>query len=376
MGIVKETYDTIGELSKAIRDFRLGLTVSLPAFLKSTNIMSRVYIEEKLYEEEILLPLIGLANQMYAGFVMTALQLNQYVTNSRNVRNVLELVATEDYEDSTDIIHNEMHGTNIHTEDNKVLTLEQKEQKLVSGRVIELDLHIEASANGTVSNINQTIQGQKGNQTNINMIQEKGPSVTKVLLYVQLIPYLITTSIVEQVITLHTGNTKEFRRKKAKAGEISFFWDYLFERDLITDQTKALKEDRTGMLYKMLKQSNNSLSKALLRFVNIAPENHNLANTILILDNSTFKTACSKSGVDFTHKATRDKFFKETFIMMVMIVDTNYNNVTIYFNGLDTKGDYSFKMIQANSGAGSHGSDKYDLKDIMTALSTGMSPKF
>ena len=38
--------------------------------------MSRVYIEEKLYEEEILLPLIGLANQMYAGFVMTALHLS------------------------------------------------------------------------------------------------------------------------------------------------------------------------------------------------------------------------------------------------------------------------------------------------------------
>ena len=344
--------ESIGKLTQAVRDYQTDTAVSLPSYLKSTNIMSRIYIEESISDEEIILPLVGMLNQVYAGFVLTALQLNHCVAGSRTVRRLLEVVATEDYDDTTDIIENKL-GLTVHTEDSKVISLESKEQKLFSGRVIELDL-----------NLNQTNNPNSDNKN------------TKVMLFVQLIPTIITNDVGSQVIQLNLGTSFNVRFKKMRAGEISFFSDFIFERDLINDKRKALKQDRTGLLYEILQSQNNKLSKALMGLIGVLPKNHNLANSIFVVDQKTFKSACGKAGLDFNNKHARENFFKQSFIMLLVVVDTNYNKVTIYFNGLDSKGEYSFKMIQANSGAGSSGSDKYDLKDIMTAMSHGMSPKF
>lgn len=348
MGIVqdtKEVLESIGDLSRTIRDFQTGMSVSLPSYLRSTNIMSRTYIEDCLAEEDITVPLLGMVTQMYVGFVMTALQLNQHVSRSKTIRNLLEVVASEAYESTMDKIKNAF-GEKVYIEDSKVLSMEAKEQKLFSGRVIEMDLAL------------------------------ADDKTSKVLMYVQLIPYLITESVTKQIISLNVGKDLGIRFKKMRTGEISFFWDFLLNRDLINDKQKAMKEDRTGVVYDILVKQSNALSKALLRFVGIVPKNHNLANTVLVLTENTFRDVCVQTNTNFNNKSSRDKFFKESFVMMVCIVDTMYNHVTFYFNGLDTEGEYSFKMIQANSGSGASGTDKWDLKTIMTAMSHGMVPKF
>lgn len=354
---VKGGLDSIGDLARTIRDFQTNTAVSLPAYLKSTNIMSRVYIEEPLADEDIILPLMGMLNQVYCGFVLTALQMSQFVSHTRTVRNLLETVASEDYNNTSDIIENKLGNLKVHNEETKISSFDNKEQKLFSGRVIEVDLKFP-------SPIEDPDKPETRDYT------------AKVALYIQLIPYLITDEVAKQVIGLNVGHDLGMRYKKMKAGEISFFWDFMFERDLINDKKKALKEDRTGLLHEILLKQTNNLSKALLSLAGILPKNHNLANSILIIDSNTFKSACNKANSDFSNKNVRTKFFKESFLMLLVIVDTTFNSVTIYFNGLDTKGTYSFKMIQANSGSGSSGSDKYDLKDIMTALSHGMTPKF
>lgn len=339
--------DSIGSLANTIRDFQSGMSVSLPAYLKSTNIMDRTYIEQSLSEEDIILPLMGMVNQMVVGFVMTALQLNTHVSNSKTVRRLLETVASENHDTTEELMEKaSCKNVKMYMEDTaKNLSLEAKEQKLFSGRVIDIELDL------------------------------GGDKKTNVLMYVQLIPYLIDELITKQIITLNVGRDLGIRYKKMRAGEISFLWDFLLHRDLINDRQKALKKDKTGVLYDLLHKQTNSLSKALLRFVGITPKNNNLANSILIVSENTYKDVCTQTNTNFDNKSQRDKFFKESFMMMLVVVDTMFNKVKIYFNGLDSKGEYSFKMIQANAGAGSSGMDKYDLKDIMTAMSHGMSPK-
>lgn len=373
-----EAYATIGEFSKMIRDFRTGMSISLPDYLKTTSVMSRMYIEDALYDEDILLPVIGLCNQLYAAFVLTALQLNQYVTGTRTVRNVLELVATENLETAAELVlakfgENMVMSMESAGKGGNVVDLDYKEQKLVSGRVIEINMNIPGAIEGHIDN---NLRPFAPNDEEFDDKASSKPRQMAISMMVQLVPYLISDSVTKEYLSMNFGTSAGVRFKRMRTGEISFLMDFLFERDLINDRRKALKEDRTGLLYEMISSQTNALSRAFLRYANILPKNHNIANSLLIVDAATFKETAAKSGIDFAQKSHRDRFFKDSMMMMVITIDTFRNKINIYFNGLDTRGEYSFKMVQANAGAGAHGTDKYDLKDIMNSFSNGMTPKF
>ena len=371
---------SIGELSKAIRDFRSGLSLSLPDYLKTTKIMSRMYIGENLYEEEILIPLISMINQIYCGYVLTALQLNQYVQGNRTVRDMLEMVSTNSARHidlDTDLTANFVNPYNlsVHQEGfgTSVLELDPKEQKLFSGRVIELDLGVPGAR------ITETDDHDAKNPFHKDVFERDDNmrmQQIKVSVMVQLIPYLTSPLVLGELLKLNLHPSLGVRFTKAWVGEINFISDFMFEMDLIKDRRKALKEDKSGVLFDILQQQSNALSRALLRYVGVLPKNFNTANTIMIIHDRDFKEACHKASIDFSRLSDRERFFRETFMMKVLVVDPMYGKVTIYYNGLNSVGVYSFNKIMANANAGSKGSDKYDLQSIMTAVASGISPKF
>ena len=360
---------SISQLSKAVRDFRTGLSHSLPDYLKTTNIMSKVYIENTLYEEDVLLPLMGMLNQLYCAYVLTALQMNQYVQSNRTVRDLLEVVATDALEYCVESImggfgSNDDNTVIYKTED--IISLDKKEQMLFSGRVVEIEMGVPGASRQDPSNPNSPFQ--LDNKVNMQQI--------KISIIVQLLPYLITSDVAEETIKLNLDHSYWVRFKQAKAKEISWIWDFFMERDIINDKRKALKEDKTGLLYEMLQESSNSLSRALMSYIGILPRNHNIANSILIVNESSFRNACRNRGVDFNRDADRNRFFRESMMMFLVIVDPLHSRITMYFNGLDRVGNYNFKQIMSMVGAGTKGSDKYDLQSIMAAFGQGMVPKF
>lgn len=342
--------------------------------------MSRMYIGENLYEEEILIPLISMVNQIYCGSVLTALQLNQYVQGNRTVRDLLEIVSTNsDRHMGLDLDvtaeWNAPPGLSVYTEAQgaQVLELDNREQKLFSGRVIELDLGVPGGRmvepdDDAGWNPFRTDQFERDDSIRMQQI--------KVSIMVQLIPYLTSPLVLGELLKLNLKPSLGARFTKAWVGEIDFLTDFAFEMDLIRDRRKALKEDKTGILFEMLQDQSNSYSRALLRYVGILPKNFNTANTIMIIHKRDFDESCHKASIDFSRLPDRERFFRETFMMQVIVIDPMYSRVNIYYNGLKTVGTYSFNKIMANASAGSKGSDKYDLQSIMTAISSGMTPKF
>jgi hypothetical protein len=337
----KDAYDTIGNLVNLIRNVRTDYATSLPAHLKATNIASRLYIHDALYSEPIILHLISVLNQMYAGYIFTSLQINQYVEGANTVRQLLETVAGESY-----------IGADLdYQNSNLIMCMEQapdsKGSKLLSGRVIQVELCI-PGANGGVAH------------------------KTKVDLFVQLIPYILSTNVSVEFLKLNFAATN--RKHKLKAKEISLIADYFFHRDLINDKRRALKEDPTGLLYDMLSKSQNSLSKALMGYSGLTRVNHNTANAIMVVDKAVMNEVSMKQGIDINNASQRRSFFKSSMMMMIVVIDLDNDLVNIYFNGLENYGTYTFNMIQANSDGGTN-KDALSMVDVMTAISRGMTPK-
>lgn len=364
------TATQVAQVAQKGADFYDRQIGSLTQYTKPFNIMSRLYIEQNIANDDIALPIIGMLNQLYCSYVISALNLNNFVVGGRTVRDLLKLVSTEAYVDVLAASEN-LFGKEdqpIMSMEASVVNLDPDSQRLVSGRVIELDIQI------PTSKVTDTIETDgAGNVKKVEKKNERGNLTSaKLTIYVQLIPYIVASDTIGGFINLNFSPTLALRWKQYKAGEIKFWKDFILARDLIAKEAAAVKSDKSGVLYDMLNKSSNALFKWMLNMTGVAGERHNIANSILVCDKRTFQTAAAGSGLDFRQTGQRQAFFRKTMMMIVVLVDTMYNNVEMYFNGIDVKGEYSYPMINKLS----KGKDAFDLKDIMTAFSQGMTPKF
>ena len=208
----------------------------------------------------------------------------------------------------------------------------------------------------------------------------------KAYLYVQLIPYVLTPDVVSGYIGANFAPPVSRRWTKFKAGEISFWKDFVLARDIIRKQKKILKQDKNGIILNMMSKQRSSLFawwEGILGLVTqdnrghnpygLRNMSHNLANTMLITSKATFDRTCRDLGLNFDNWTQRQKFFNKTWSMLICVVDPLYNTVDMYFNGVDVKGSYNFAMINK---VGAKGQDNFDLKEVMTAFSQGLTPKF
>lgn len=365
---------------------------SLTAYGHQANVMGRVYIEETIAQDDIAIPLMSILNQMYCCWIITALGIDSMCADGRTVRERLQLVSGESFTDQ--LISDITDGFGVDKPkvrpscEAKVIEMDLESQRLVCGRLIELDFLMQTvtteTTNGkSVTDINETTvksgnkEGKIGlNQTATGTTKQSGVtqgSLSKVYMYVQLVPYILKSEVAEQFMGLNFTPTLSQRIQQLKAGEISFIKDFIFAKDLIKKQSTALKKDNTGIVNEMLIRQRNSLFRYVADLTNFLPERHNLANAIMILDKQTFDKTCREAHIDFDNYISRNKFFLKTFSMVMCVVDPMYGTMKMYFAGIPTVGTYSYTMINK---IGSKGKDSFDLKEVMNAFSQGQAPRF
>lgn len=386
--------DVVKMLSSAKDLWDKGTTPSLTAYTKQVNIMSRLYIEDSILRDDICVPLVGVLNQLYVSYILAALNMDARCVDGRTVKEQLETVATENQNVVKDILEN--FGTNKYKpsfEAGPVVEEEPATQRLPVSRVIELTMtgvrvleeneKSSDSASGTVTtdkdgktDIKVNEGSQNKNDIKVSNSSKQSTYQFKAYMFVQLIPYVLKPEIVDGYIGANFAPPVSARWRAYKAGEISFWKDFVFAMDLIKKQAHVLKKDKDNVIGDMLNRQHNALLKwwlGLFGLFNRGSGSHNTANTILITNKITFDRACRENRINFADKTQRQKFFNKTWSMIVCVVDPLYNTVDMYFNGLDFKGTYTFAMINK---VGAKGSDSFDLKEVMSAFSQGMSPKF
>ena len=403
---------SLSDLVKKVTDpkNRRSLAPSLTQFAKTANIIGRVYIEETVAHDDIAVPLMGVLNQMYVSYILTALHLDTAVAGGRTVREIIGKVASEGYHDAANIILNHFGKDNLDkplsSMEASVTKLEEDSQRLVCGRLIELDMYGHVDVSG--SEITETTdpgstkltkeneltykydkdgnygldsgsRGKKEETTKEKTITSaktstgKVAQAFKVYMYVQLVPYILETSTAEDFFSFNFIPGFLRRWRQVRTGEIKFFRDFLFAKDLIEKQRRAIKRDTDGVLGDMMLRQKSSLFKWLLQAIGLRPENHNAASAMCVISKQSFDAACAATRVDFANSVTRQTFFYKTFTMILVVVDTMYGTATMYINGIPVVGKYTFDMINK---VGTKSRDSFDLKQIMQALNQGMTPKF
>lgn len=368
-------YKSLSTVLSTIQDIEDGASLSLTQYVKRSIISSRVFIDNALATEEALKNLMSTVMNLYIGFIMTAFSMNQYCTGTKKVRDLMSVVSTEGFdlkaqyladalknyfpgmedlltdtasvgEDISDFLNDKKEITEGDVPENssgssvKSTGKKDEEQTLPSGRVIRVDMNIQ------------------GKKFGFDM-------------FLQLAQMFIPSDVTKQFIKLNFTPTFKQRFLQAKAGEISFFNDLMMCQDIRKQRLNALKHDKNGVLTEMLDRQKNSLENAWLKYLQVTPQRQNIANTILVFEKNNFDKACSDAGLRFKDYNSRQSFFTKTFSMMICVVDTMYNKVDIYFNGLNAASTYTFDQLKKNST-----SNASDILTMMKAYAANVAPKF
>ena len=86
MGIPANVISSLKELVELVQGMKRRAPASLTKYTKDANIFGRVYIEDSITNDDIAVPLMGMLNQMYVSYILTALHLDQQVVGGRTVR--------------------------------------------------------------------------------------------------------------------------------------------------------------------------------------------------------------------------------------------------------------------------------------------------
>ena len=173
---------------------------------------------------------------------------------------------------------------------------------------------------------------------------------------------MITSS--EVMTSIATANADEItfgsRFRDAINGRIGFIKDFIMCSDLIKAQKKTMIKDTNGFYSQLLKRINNSkMYSALSGNISLAG-----ISAIYVMSEQDESDIQRKIGGKLTNKTTRDIVFANTSAMMLVIVDNEWERVSIYVRDIDGFSQNSFDSFK-----GSTDKNNNNVMDVLKAFS-------
>ena len=147
-----------------------------------------------------------------------------------------------------------------------------------------------------------------------------------------------------------------------RAGRIAFWKDLVMCQDMIDNRKKLLLDDKTGTYQRILRNANNHRMAGLTSDKTPAAQSSN----IVVISEATAREIEQKSGFQFKNPNSRAKLFEAGYMMLIVIIDPQYERVTFYHRGVAAPtnvGVRDIKMSNKNGGP--------DVTDIMKMLLQG-----
>jgi len=150
-----------------------------------------------------------------------------------------------------------------------------------------------------------------------------------------------------------------------RAGEIKFWADFVLAMDRVDAHRAAMMKDETGY-YKTVygRAANNAAAQAIAGGPSLAT-----ASSIIVMDVKTAGELERRISGQLSNFKTRQGIFGHTFSMLMIIVDPDWESVTIYTRGIEMPTKLTKNDIKS---AGK--SDSKELMDILKSYQLGKAP--
>lgn len=200
----------------------------------------------------------------------------------------------------------------------------------------------------------------------INVEFKEGNDTVKIPVVIRLVPTFLQPRVLAHIFTAVSKNTTWKERWHLwRSGQIRFVRDLMFSMDIVDEHRKALINDTSNVYMTISDRRRKNSMKA---YATATPSMADASN-IAVITKETAKLVSREIGGKLDNLATRKKIFDASYLILLVVVDEEWERVTIYHRGFDRPTELSFKEIKsAEKGKGP------DLTEILKAYQIGSSP--
>lgn len=221
-----------------------------------------------------------------------------------------------------------------------------------------------ASGGPDIKGLNEATNLSVGKMVQVN-VEDDGKKATFPI-SVRLIATPIRGDVLTHILGDGSRNISAKERFHAwRSGQIEFVRDLIFCQDLIDEHRKALMKDDSGAYAEILARRATNASAGVMS----GTPSIGTASNLVVMTTQTAKELEHSIGGRLSDVNTRNKVFKNTYVMIMVVVDPEWEQVTIYHRGIALPTKLSVKELKtANKGTGP------DIGDILKAYQLGQNP--
>lgn len=200
-----------------------------------------------------------------------------------------------------------------------------------------------------------------------NVTIKEGANSASVPVAIKLLVNSIPTSVIVSLMSLQNRLDYDFNERfhAWRSGRIQFVRDLILCKDLIDKHRNALIKDPTGVYSEIVNRQNKNLKAGLL---NQAPSLATASN-LAIISSETAELIEQKLDGSLDNFKTRHAIFQTTNLMILVVIDKSWEQVTFYHRGISAFSKVSVKDLKASSKK-----DGGDVNAILKAFIEGKAP--
>jgi len=205
-----------------------------------------------------------------------------------------------------------------------------------------------------------------GNLLEVNVESEGHKATIPVMVRLQAAP--IRSDVLVHILSKNERNLSIGERwHELLSGQITFFKDFMFCQDLIDEHRATLMKDGTDQYAEILKRRQKNRNAA---WVSKKPSAADASN-IIIMSETTRNAVEASCGGRLKDFKTRQRIFDATYLMLLVVIDSQWETVTIYHRGIALPTQVSVKAMKLGNKKGGT-----DIGEILKAYQLGNAPTY
>lgn len=155
-----------------------------------------------------------------------------------------------------------------------------------------------------------------------------------------------------------------------RLGELRLWNDLVLAQDLITEHKQALLADKNGVYQEILRRRRNNKVSGTYAAAKGGNPSVGTSSNLVVTTRQTIKDLEAIIGGKFDSFDVRQKVFERSYLMIVAVIDPDYDHVTFYYRGIALPTELTVRDLKK---AGKEGSD---VLEVLKTFQAGMAPKF
>lgn len=348
--------------------FKSATSDSLVSYTKNLRMEPLVLVDTTLQDQEVVSNALSVLTNAFSGYVLQAFTVSATIGKINVQRHLDKLNPNRSVADSlvgtlSDAVSTEAYTCRLPDYRNPTKAYHLGLEAAECPDTIDTIKHVSKDAISTLYDIPSLSVGKT---LEVTLVQD-GQSLTFPI-QVRLAPVGISPMIFKSVFGIGgSKNSPKERFHRWRAGELTLIGDLIWCNDLIDQHRETLRIDKTGFYKQVLaSRRNNRLAAIFSGQPSVAS-----ASNIAIISTTTAKAVEQEVGGPLASAKVREGIFKTSSLMLLCVIDTEWERATIYHRGIALPSELSFrdlKPMAKNSGP--------DIGEILKAYTAAKAPAF